>query len=365
MKFNQALYNDFLQYAKEKGMRIEDDQEIVFSEQEKRLMNSTEKFLRNSLGFEVEITTLTSIARRISEQKFFHVAPADYMPVVVGEGAWSSNITKFRSFEVADSFSTGVLNSAGQNSRLASADAAVDSLNILVYNWGKEVTWTIMEMAQASRSGNFDLVSSKEKARKTNWDLGIQELAFLGLDGNNGVNGSCLGLLNQPGIAPNTAIITKPIKSMTPTELKTLQENLINSYRARTNRTAFPTHFIIPESDFLGLASQASPEFPMISVLKLLEDALKLTTGNAGFKILPLSYADATYHAQVPLIAGKQVYTLLNYDEDSLVMNIPVDFTTTLTNSLNNFQLQNVGYGQFSGVLPVRPLELMYFTYAA
>ncbi len=55
------------------------------------------------------------------------------------------------------------------------------------------------------------------------------------------------------------------------------------------------------------------------------------------------------------------VYSLYNYDEESLRMDIPVDYTNTLANSIDNFSFQNVGYGQFTGVLAYRPLELMYF----
>ena len=317
----------------------------------------------NSLGYEVQITTLTSISKKISEQKFYEIPPADYIPIVVGQGTWSSNITTYRSFDVAGEFEDGIINTGGQNARLAAADAAVDALNILTYNWNKSIGWSIFDLQLAAKSGNWDLVTAKEKARKRNYDLGIQRIAFLGARGLNGSSGTCLGLLNQSGITTNTTTITKSLKSMTPAELKTFQELIVTNYRDNTNRTAWPTHFVIPESDYLGLASQASPEFPIKSTLQLLEEAFKTTCQNPSFKILPLSYADAAYHADVSTIAGKQVYTLLNYDEESLVMNVPLQYTNTLANSLDNFNFQNCAYSQFTGVLAVRPLELMYFTY--
>jgi hypothetical protein len=55
------------------------------------------------------------------------------------------------------------------------------------------------------------------------------------------------------------------------------------------------------------------------------------------------------------------MYVLLNYDEEALRMDIPLDYTNTLANSLDNFSFQNAGYGQFTGVLAYRPLELLYF----
>lgn len=317
----------------------------------------------NDLGYEVSITTLTTLVKKISEQKFFEIAPADFIPVRVGEGTWSSNLTTYRSFDIAAEFSEGVINTGGQNSRLAVADTGVDSLNIKVFNWAKAIGWSIFDLEQAAKSGNWDIVSSKEKARKRNWDLGIQRVAFLGLQGNNGVGGSALGLLNQAGVTINTTTIVKPISSMTTTELKTFQELAVNDYRANCNRSAWPTHFWMPESDYLGLASQASADFPIKSTLQLLEEGFQTITRNKNFKILPLAYADATYHADVTQIVGKQVYGFLNYDEESIRMDIPLDYTNTLANSIDNFSFQNAGYGQFTGVLTYRPLELLYYQF--
>lgn len=317
----------------------------------------------NALGYEVAITTLTAITAKVSEQKLFEVAPADYLPLRVGFGTWSTNIQTFRSFDAADEFETGIVNTGGQNSRMASADAAVDSLNIKVFPWAKAIGYTIFDLEFAAMSGNWDLVSAKEKARKRNWDLGIQRIAFIGARGQNSATGSCLGLLNQVGVTVDTATITKAISSMSTTELKAFCAAVIEKYRSNCNRTAWPTHFVIPESDYNGLASQASPDFPIKSTLQLLEEMFQVITRNKSFKILPLAYADAAYHADAASIAGKQVYTLLNYDEESIRMDLPLDYTTTLVNSLDNFSFQNAGYGQFTGVLAYRPLEILYFQY--
>ena len=314
--------------------------------------------LLNDLGYEVAITTLTTIVKKITEQKFFEVAPADYLPVKVGEGTWSTNLTTYRSFDAADEFETGIINTGGQNSRLATADAAVDALNIKVYPWAKSIGWSIFDLEFAAKSGNWDLVAAKEKSRKRNWDLGIQRIAFLGARGNNAAGGSCLGLLNQSGITVDNATIQQPISAMSPADLKQFVSTVIEKYRSNCARTAWPTHFIIPESDYNGLTGQASAQFPVISTLELLEKAFKVSTRNASFKILPLAYGDNAYSG-----LGYQSYVMLRYDDESLRMDIPLDYTTTLANSLDNFSFQNAGYGQFTGVLAYRPLEMMYFQY--
>lgn len=324
------------------------------------------KMFNAPLGYEIPITTLTTIMKKISEQKFFEIFPADYVPVRVGEGAWSQFLTTYRSFDIGDQFETGIVDTGGQSARLAMADAGVDALTIAVFNWAKSIGWTIMDLEMAARSGNWDLVSQKEEARKKNWDLGIQRIAFLGARGQNASGGACLGLLNQgTSVTTNTAVITKAISSMSPSELKTFTRAIIEAYRANCNRTAWPTHFHIPESDYNGLASQASPEFPIKSTLQLLEETFQIITRKKDFKILPLAYADAAYHADVTSIAGKQIYTLMNYDEKSIRMDVPVAYTNTLANSINNFSFENAGYGQFTGVLAYRPLEMMYFSFSA
>jgi hypothetical protein len=325
---------------------------IVLNAREQRVANAIERQI-NALGYEVSVTTLTTIMKKVTEQKFFEIAPADYIPVRVGEGAWSSNLVTYRSFQLGDDFSTGILNMGSNNSRLASADAGVDSITVKVRNWAKQIGWSIFDLEQAAKSGNWDLVTAKEKARKRNWDLGVQKVAFLGMTGDTSV----LGLLNQSGITNDTTTITAPISGLSAANLNTLLSVIIEKYRSNCARTTFPTHFIIPESDYNGLASLTDASFPIKTKLQVLEEAFKLICRNPNFKILPCAYGDTAYNS-----LGATRYALLNYDEESIRMDIPVDYTNTLANSVDNFMFQNVGYGQFTGVQAYRPSELYYFS---
>lgn len=349
--------------APKTSLTWKDGSPISFGAKELAMINRNQR-VANSLGSEINITTLTTILAKITEQKFYEITPSEYVPVEVGgPGAWGSNLVTYRSFDIADDFSTGVMNTGSQSARSAMVDSGVDALTIQILNWRKSIEWTIFDLELAAKSGNWDIITSKEKTRLRNYQLGIQKVAFLGLQGQNSASGNCLGLLNQPGATVNTSIITKAISSMTSTELKNFQQVVLEAYRSNCNRTAWPTHFAIPESDYNGLASQSSPEFPIKSTLELLEEAFKLSTRNPSFKILPLAYGDAAYHSDVPAIAGKQVYALYNYNDESIRMNVPVPYTNTLANSLDNFGYQNVALSQFSGVLLIRPLELLMFQY--
>lgn len=329
---------------------------IKLGDREQRIANSIQRqIINNDLGYDVDITTLTTIIKKVTEQKFFEIAPADYLPVRVGEGSFSQQLLTYRSFDVTGSFANGVINLSKTNGRLATADAGVDAIAIAIQNWAKEINWTLFEIEQATKANSWDLITAKAESRLKNWQLGIQSVAFLGLDGV----GSCLGLLNQ-AVTTNTDLLLNPISSLSPNDLKYFCANVLNVYRANNNRTAWPTHFIIPESDYLGLAAPSSADFPLKSALQVLEETFQTMTKNKNFKIMPLAYCDGAYNTTD---SANQTYVLLNYDEASIRMDIPVDYTSTLANSVNNFSFANVGYGQFTGVMAYRPLEMLYFKF--
>jgi len=322
------------------------------------IQNQYNSTLRNALGFEIPITTLTTIVKAVSEQKFYEIPPVDFVPLRVGQGAWSAQLTTYLSYKMSGQFEDGIINTGGNNSRLASAQTGIEAKNVQVFNWAMENNWSLVELNQAAKSGNWDLITALEESRKTDWDLGIQRITFLGARGNNATGGACLGLLNQPGITENTAVIPQPIKNMSATQIKTFVGLVYEAYRSNCNRTAKPTHFTIPESDFNGMMTQVAAEFPIKTVYALLLEAFQDITGNKNFKILSLAYGDAAYND-----LSKQIYALYNYDEKSIRSDVPVDYTNTMANTLNGFQFQNAAYGQFTGVVAYRPLEMLYFTH--
>lgn len=326
---------------------------IVLNEMEVRSVNNAQKMVSNA-GFDVDVTTLTTIMKSVIEQKFFEIPFADYMPVKVGEGAWSEALTSYLSFSLSDDFASGVLNTGADSSRMGSADTAVDSITVKVYNWAKKIGWSLFDLQLATRSGNWDLVTQKEKARKKSWDLGLQKLAFLGMTSNST---NVPGLLSQSGVTADTSLIPKLISAMTDAEFTTFVTGLYEAYRNNAKRTAKPTHFIIPERDFNGLVAPYSATYPLKTKLQALQEAFETLTMNKNFKILPLAYANYTESG-----LSKNIYTLLNYDEDSLRLDIPVNYTNTLANSVDNFWFQNVGYGQFTAPKAYRPAEMIYFT---
>lgn len=338
------------------------DEPIVLTPREQArvavLQRQFDRELRNSLGYEINITTLYAISKRVLEQKFFEIPPADYIPIKVGENSWSDNILFYRDFQLGGDFEAGNINTGASKSRLAEADGGVDSILLKVVTWAKSINWSFSDLQMAARSGNWDVVTSKERARKRNWDLGIQKIAFQGSNYDTGVQ----GLLTQSGVTANTSLITGYINALNAAGFASFVEAIVGDYRSNCNFTAWPTHFVIPELDYNGLATPVSSTYPNVMMLHYLLDAFKLITRNPNFKILPCAYADEVNNASISGL-NKNRYTLYNYDEDSLAMEIPVDYTNTMQNTINGFNFENVGYGQYTGALAKRPLEMMYFDF--
>lgn len=314
---------------------------------------------RNTLGFDLPITTLTAISKSVVEQKFFEIRPSEYMPVRVGENAWSDQILTYLGYNVAGDFEAGNLNTGSNNSRLAQADAGVTGVYNPVQDWAATISWTYIDLRKAAKSGNWDLIAQKERSRKTMWDLGIQKIAFLGSTSN----AAFMGYLTQTGVNSNTALITEYLSGMDATEFAAFVAGVVGAYRSNCNYTAWPSQFIIPEADWTGLSTLVPGTvgtYP-ISKIDYLLNAFKAVTGNQNFKILPCAYADQARNADS---IDTNRYVLSNYNEDSGRMDIPVDYTNTLQNTLNGFQFESAAYGEYTGYLAYRPLEMLYFDWA-
>lgn len=307
---------------------------------------------KNSLGYQQLVTTLTAVGQKVSEQRFYSIAPADYVPVVLnGNGAYQRQIINWRTYLKGEGFETGIINNASNQAAISSVDAAYDQVAQDIYSWAKAMRYNIFELEEAMRANTlFSLLEARETARRKEWDLGIQKIAFLGHDKSK-------GLLNQSEATVNTSTISKSISSMTAAEFNQFAGSIYEVYRDNCSRTARPSTLVIPEREWNGLINFPDATYPLKTKLELLEVAFKTVSQNQGFKILPCAYADK-------FDGVHDRYTLLNYDETSIKMDIPLDYQFAgAAGTVNGFQWENVAFGQFTGVIAQRPKELIYFQY--
>lgn len=321
-----------------------------------RLRNANGDISQGSLGLQYTIDTLTFIRKKTVSQKFYEIEFADYVPVSVSEAAFYQNVTTNLVMNAFGDFTQGDLNEGSYNARLATADVGITPVTQVIKNWGVGTGYTIMEVEQALRSGNWDVIASRQKARKMMWDLGLQRVAFLGHPTDTRI----VGLLNNSGININTSVINAKISAMSSSDFATFIETILAAYLSNNNNTALPTHFGIPLSDYVGLAGPVASGFPFNSKLEYLTNAFKEIV-KGGVKIYPLAYCDSSYNAGVPGINGVDRYVLYRNNEDSLLMQIPVDLTVTQAGTYNNFNFEDAGYGQYGGVQQFRSLETLYF----
>jgi hypothetical protein len=235
----------------------------------------------------------------------------------------------------------------------------MDSVTLPTFIWDDAVTYTLAEIEQALVASNWDIIAAKHTARMKKWQQGVQISTFLGTK-----SGNMEGLFINTKVNVTTGFITAPISTLNAADFQTFVAGLIAQYFANTNSTVLPTHFVIPMSDMLGLGTTTpvtGGAFPLPRITYLL-DAFKLVTGNPNFKIIGNAYADATNSNSLRGV-NKFTYALYRHDAEALRRDIPVDFTVTQPNTVNNWQFEDVAYAQITGVGFYKPLETLLFQY--
>lgn len=308
----------------------------------------------NDAGLSQVIDTLTYVSGKLVEQKFYEIPFEQYVPTVLGEGAFSDLMLYYTNFADSEGFETGLVSNTGRTASLEAVDTHYESIEAKPIFWAKKTNYTVLELKQAMKMQNLpSLIEQREKVRQKEWQLGIQKVAFLGCNGQ-------AGLLNNSNVTVDTTSLTGLLSGITSSALNTFVSSIIGSYLANTNGVMLPDTFVIPLKDFAGLGSTVDASFPIKSRMDFLLDAFKGATGNANFKILPCFYCDkANYDGT------NNVYALYNRDEENLVYNINVDYTVTQFASRDNFNYESAGYGQFTPVVFKRPQSVYYLKHTA
>lgn len=303
-------------------------------------------------GNAIDVAPLMAISAEVIEEKFYRAPIADVMPVRVGNNSWGFGTIHYMEQTKSAGFEAGIIGRGAKNSNLADVDVDLDAVLREHVSWAKQITYSIAQLQTFSALNNYDYAIKLERARKRDWDLGLEKIAFTGGAG-------VTGFFNTADISLNTSAIPKRLSIMTEAELSALPGQLLTLYRTNNGLTAWPSVFTIPESDYLGLTGPFSTLRPEFTKLMVLEEAFKRATQNPNFKIVPIAYATG---AGAPVSgASRDRYVLSAYDEDSLYLDIPVDYQTTQFGTSNGFHFQNVGLGQIGGTFAARPKEIMYF----
>jgi hypothetical protein len=327
---------------------------------EKQFMNANGDVGNNDVGFQVAIQTLTQLSQKIVEQKFYEISISDFMNIDVGSGAWAEEYVEAREYYVGGGFEEGDIDDHVGSGKLSEVDAAVDTIAIPNRFWGKKVSWRKPQLEQAARNMiPWDQPSAKLRSLKKNWDLGVQELAFLG----HSTISRITGLLNNREVNNNTSILPVPISSMSQAQMNNFVKLVLNAYFVNSNSTQMPNRFVIPTSDYLGLGQPFPGSVAQITMLEYLLNMFKRQSRNEDFDIIPLKYAEKEFQ----LKRGNNVlgrYTLYYSTPKNIetpTLRIPIDFQfITGRLSDDNLTVPTTAFGQYSGVKMSRPREMLY-----
>ena len=316
----------------------------------------------NAVGADQNITTLTTVLPTIIEQKFYEMPLADIVDIEVGQGnPFNTTLFNWTTEIRGGDFEAGLVNMAKNRADANADDIAVSPTERKVIGWKKDVNYNIFEEGTfAAGTKNMDYAQAKYRARKKQYDLGIQDTVNFGLKSDQA---NYPGILTQSEVTSNTTLITKTLSSMTANELNTVVAGLLPAYMNECAYTDKPNVFMIPAGDYYGLTSQMSAEYPMKTKLEILEDALRRGTGDGNFKVIPNAYCMKANNATITGL-NKNRYVLYRKDPDRLIMNVPLDFTVTLPGTINGFDYTSAAYSRFTGVKLFRPKTMLYFDFA-
>ena len=318
-----------------------------------KLRNANGDVDPSSLGYQYAIRTTTALRAKSLKQKFYEIPPADYVPVIPGEGAWRQEIRTNLEYAVSGDFEAGIINTGQNQAQLASVDVMLGNKNAKIKTWAKGYEYSIPELELALASTNWDVVGGKTDALKKNWDLGLQKVAFLGMLADSDVP----GLLTNPDVTIDTTTIIENLSAMSADDIQAFVANVLAVFRANANYTAWPNRFVIPEDDWVGLGSATSADFPIGDKITYLENFFKRLTGRADFKILPLVYGNK---AQNTAEINHFRYALYNDDAETLRMDMPVPFQF-INPTPRAISFEGAAVGQHTGCIVYRPREVVYF----
>lgn len=317
----------------------------------------------NAIGAEQTITTLTDLLPQVYQQKYLQYNLNEYVPMMVGQGnPYSSQLFNWAIGMNGTDFEAGLAQMASADSNIYDDDIAVEPIYRHVTTWIKNVQVNTLEQGTFDAgTGNMDLLAEKLKARKKEYDLGIQKTLFLGL---KSAPTKFAGLLTQSDVTSDVTTITKSLASMTDAEFLTFAKTFIKAFQDNCNYTAMPNRFVIPETDLTALkTSFISGTYPLAGSTKY-EVLLNMGKSFApDFEILGCVYCQPDFNKQyINVGTGKTMYVLYNKDADTLNMQIPIDFTVTLPYQLG-IKSVSTAYSRFSGVKAMRPKEVLYFSF--
>lgn len=331
-------------------MYVVDGVEILFNEDETKSIEKVQNLVNESGFADIDITLLTALEARIAQQKFYEVDVDKFLDIARDTGGYADAITAFKNLQLDSADDSWEADTLGDNARKAQVTIGLEPFTVRIRSLVKMVSYSLLEIRQAQQTGVWNVVLEKERARKRSHDLYVQRVLLKGTDQH-------AGLLNLAGVTTDTTTITKKLKDMTVSEWQAFLGSIFGLFATHSSYTAMPNRFVIPYTDYLGLAQCADETYPLKSKLERLNDTFKQMCGSDA-EVLPLAYCNADQNG------GVNKYVLYRKDFDTVRAYMPIGYSVVEGASVDGFNYQNTAYSRLSDVVLVRPKEIMYFTHS-
>lgn len=320
-----------------------------------------------STGYDYAIRTSTYLAAKSVKQLFYEVQGGigAFVPVIEGEGAFFEDTRVNREFYMMENFEDARISTMASNSKIAGVSSATAPLTIVFSTFAAGANWNMLELEKAMRALNWDVQASRYTALKKFFDLGVQKLTFLGSKDDST---NTTGLLTMANVNSNTSTITSRVSNLSAADFQTFVGQIVSDFRTNCNQTIWPNRFVMPESDYVGMARAASDSFPVgPSKLEYLTSAFKAMCGS-DFQVLPLAYANKERNGGYVFGSfggnGKNRYALYRHDPEILRVYHPVPYTLVPAVPVGAMNMETAAYQQVSGAVAINPLGTLYFDWA-
>lgn len=327
------------------------------------LLNANGAVSDQSLGYQYTIQTTAQIRAKVIDQVFYELPIEKFVPIEVGMGAFMEDIKTNVEYSVSGSFESGIQGVASGPTQIMNVNVATAPKTAHLISWMGGYQYNVMEVEKALASNNWSIIEGSMKALKKRWDLGVQKIAFLGLKNDNT---RVPGLLNNPEVTVDSAILTGYIKTLNAADFASFIQDLMGAYFANSGSTVLPDTLAIPMVDYLGLTTLTPGTvgtYP-VSKLSILLQAFREATQNPGFSIHGVAYCDQVNNAGYIGAGGSNRYVLYRKNPETVKMDMPVPLILHPANTSNNVHFNGVGMGQFGGCIVYRVPEFYYFGFA-
>lgn len=307
-------------------------------------------------GFQFDVNNLAIASRMVIDTVRYTEDLTKFAPIIDGEQNWADQVLYFKTSIVPRKYQgNGRGYRAGQMShmgRTPKTEVSVRNQLAQVYDFWDMAEWTLPELKQAEQAGGIlDIAQAKLRgiAEIYKWEVFFEDF-WNGID-----DGVGYGLKNNPNVAADSTIMTKPISEMTATEFKEKMKEIIDfGYSVGKWNTIKYNRLFVPMDDWgsLGLQIDENQNFRDAGVGNRVQHVLDWAF-QSGMELYPSAMLNADNNG------GTSQYILAAHDPYNyhVKRTIPLMFVPGVPNGM---RMSTEAYARHTTPILLRNESLVY-----